>query len=128
MDLQLHGGHARAGRSRREAETWSTVEAHHWACLDCCCGADYHRLIVEYETVDGTITLVVPSGEVGSSALDDRLVTLEVLDQYLSPVADHLVLAGRAEFGTRSSTTPGRGQQSARMVTFTPTWTTCGDY
>ena len=68
--------------------------AHH-ARLIYSCGPDCRSLIVVYE-VDGCgVKVELPIREVVPGDLDERVVTMEILDDYLSMTVEHVHVVGR---------------------------------
>lgn len=130
-ELRNHDGLSPAD-SGDESDGWSVVQRHHRASLDFPGGPGYHRLIVDYGTVGSEIVLSVPADEVVSSGLDERVVTLEILNDYLSPTVEHVRLTGRAEV-TAGSTSAGNvgsfqwpRRRPGRKVVLVPLAISCG--
>jgi hypothetical protein len=91
-------------------ELWSVVRDCHHARLSYPEGPDYHhRLIVDYRTDGEMITVELPITEVRPEDLHQRLISLEILDEYLSVTAEHVQLTGRAEIATPPPERPVRG-------------------
>ena len=128
-----HGGWCRRITDGAESEGWSVVQRHHRACLDFPGGPGYNRLIVDYGTVGGEIILTVPPDEVVSGGLDERVVTLEILNDYLSPTVEHVRLTGRAEVAAGSTSAGEVGsfqwprRRPGRRVVLVPVAISCGD-
>jgi hypothetical protein len=55
-----------------------------WAEVVRPAASGYHHLIVEYRTTGATLTIELPFTESSCGDLDERLVDLEILDEYLS--------------------------------------------
>ena len=76
---------------------WSVVQRAHRARLICSGGPDYRSLIVDYE-VDGCgIEVELPMRDVVPGDLDERVVTMEILDEYLSLTVEHVHVVGRVQ-------------------------------
>jgi hypothetical protein len=105
------GGQDRA--VREHPEWWSVVRRCHRARLSYPGGPGFRHLIVEYRTTGATLTIELPLAESSCGDLDERLVDLEILDEYLSMSVGHVQLTGRAEI-----TTP----QPQRTVSTAPLW------
>ncbi len=76
---------------------WSVVQRAHRARLICSGGPDYRSLIVDYQ-VDGCgIEVELPMRDVVPGDLDDRVVTMEILDDYLAMTAEHVHVVGRVQ-------------------------------
>jgi hypothetical protein len=76
---------------------WSVVQRAHHARLICSGGPDDRSLIVDYE-VDGLgIEVELPMRDVVPGDLDERVVTMEILNDYLAMTAEHVHLVGRVQ-------------------------------
>src|SRR6187402_1126049 len=76
---------------------WLVVQRAHHARLVYSGGPDCRSLIVDYE-VDGCgIKVELPIREVVPGDLDDRVVTMEILDDYLSMTIEHVHVVGRVQ-------------------------------
>jgi len=104
MSTVLHDakpqGNPRSTISEPAAEhpgLWSVVQRAHHARLICSGGPDYRSFIVDYE-VDGCgIEVELPMREVVPGDLDGRVVTMEILDDYLSLTVEHVHVVGRVQ-------------------------------
>ncbi len=83
-----------------------------WAEVVRPAASGYHHLIVEYRTTGATLTIELPFTESSCGDLDERLVDLEILDEYLSMSVGHVQVTGRAE----RVTPPGPRTASGRPV------------
>ena len=76
---------------------WSVVQRAHHARLIYSGGPDYRSLIVDYR-VDGCgIDVELPMRDVVPGDLDERVVTMEILDDYLSMTVEHVQIVGRVQ-------------------------------
>ena len=76
---------------------WSVVQRAHHARLIYPGGPDYRSLIVDYE-VDGCgIEVELPMRDVVPGDLDECVVTMEILDDYLSMTVEHVHVVGRVQ-------------------------------
>ena len=76
---------------------WSVVQRAHHARLIYSGGPDYRSLIVDYQ-VDGCgIDIELPMRDVVPGDLDERVVTMEILDDYLSMTVEHVHIVGRVQ-------------------------------
>ena len=98
-------------------EWWSVVRRCHRARLSYPGGPGYRHLIVEYRTTAATLTIDLPLTESSCADLDERLVDLEILDEYLSMSVDHVQVTGRAEIAT---------PPAPRTVGSQPLWAVAG--
>jgi hypothetical protein len=83
-----------------------------WAEVVRPAASGYHHLIVEYRTTGATLTIELPFTESSCGDLDERLVDLEILDEYLSMSVGHVQVTGRAE----RVTPPGPRTANGRPV------------
>ncbi len=109
------GGEDRA--VREHPEWWSVVRRCHRARLSYPGGPGYRHLIVEYRTTGATLTIELPLAESSCGDLDERLVDLEILDEYLSMTVGHVQVTGRAEIAT---------SPAPRTVSRQPLWAVVG--
>jgi hypothetical protein len=99
---------------------WSIVQRAHHARLIYPGGPDYRSLIVDYE-VDGCgIEVELPMRDVVPGDLDECVVTMEILDDYLSMMVEHVHIGRVQEWdggapGARC--TLGRPGVSGRVYT-----------
>ncbi len=76
---------------------WSIVQQAHHARLIYPGGPDYRSLIVDYQ-VDGCgIEVELAMRDVVPGDLDGRVVTMEILDDYLSMTVEHLHVVARVQ-------------------------------
>ncbi|HEY5978821.1 MAG TPA: hypothetical protein VIT41_04220 [Microlunatus sp.] len=80
-------------------------------------GPGYRHLIVEYRTTGATLTIELPLTESSCGDLDERLVDLEILDEYLSMSVGHVQVTGRAEIAM---------PLAPRTVSNQPRWAAAG--
>ena len=102
---------------REHPEWWSVVRRCHRARLSYPGGPGYRHLIVEYRTTGATLTIELPLTESSCGDLDERLVDLEILDEYLSMSVGHVQVTGRAEIAT---------PPAPRTVSNQPSWALAG--
>ncbi|HET9647267.1 MAG TPA: hypothetical protein VFP34_03445 [Microlunatus sp.] len=98
-----------------QPELWAVVRHCHHARLNFPDGPEYRRLIVEYRTDGETITVELPLSHAGATILHERLINLEILDEYLSLTAERVYLTGHAAICAPT-----------RPVTGGPSWATAG--
>lgn len=87
---------------------WSVVQRAHHARLIYPGGPDYRCLIVDYVVAGSGIELEVPVRDVIPGELDDRVITLEILDDYLSSTVEHVHVVGRVLEGDHGAAGVGR--------------------
>jgi hypothetical protein len=100
---------------------WSVVRRAHHAKLSYPSGPDYRSLIVDYVVDGSSIEVEVQMRDALPGDLDERVVTMEILDDYLSMTVEHLQVVGGVhervggEFGVPGG--PGRPGVSGRAFT-----------
>jgi hypothetical protein len=104
MSTELHqarpGGNHQSALGEPAAEhpgLWSVVQRAHRARLIYSDGPDYRCLIVDYDVYGWGIEVELPMREVAPGDLDEREVTMEILDHYLSMTVEHVHLFGRVQ-------------------------------
>ena len=76
---------------------WSVVQRGHHARLTYSGGPDYRSWIVDYK-VDGCgIEVALPMQDVAPGDLDEEVVTMEILDDYLAMTVEQVQLVGRVQ-------------------------------
>jgi hypothetical protein len=100
---------------------WSVVQQAHHARLVYPGGPDYRCLIVDYEVDGWAIDVELPIRDMVPGDLDERTVTLEILDDYLSMTVEHVSVVGRVlEWGGSVASlhrAPGRSAMTDRAFT-----------
>jgi len=94
---------------------WSVVQRAHHARLIYSGGPDYRSLIVDYQ-VDGCgIDVELPIRDVVPGDLDERVVTMEILDDYLSLTVEHVHVVGRVQEWDGGAAGARRAQGRSRV-------------
>jgi len=90
-------GSATGGPAAEHPGLWSVVQRARPARLIYPGGPDYRSLIVDYEVNGWGVEVVVPMRDVVPGDLDERDVTMGILDDYLAMTAEHVRLVGRVQ-------------------------------